>query len=208
MLLYAITQRSIFPADEAGRRSALLAHVRAWALGGVEFIQVREKDLSVPDLQSFAADLVRTAREARAGTRVLLNGPAEAALNAGCDGVHLHSDAPPAAVAAAHRVYARAGREPIISAACHNLTEIERLRGSVDLLLFSPVFEKITPAKVFRGVGLSALARAVQTAGKTPVLALGGVNAQNARACVEAGAAGIAAIRLFTHEDWQPLVSA
>jgi thiamine-phosphate pyrophosphorylase len=209
MLLYAVTQRTLLPGDESDRRAALLALARAWARGGVAYLQIREKDLPLPELQALAASLVAAVRAENSSLRVLLNGPAEVALQAGCDGVHLHSDAPPAAVQAAQRVYGRAGQPLLLSAACHNLAEIERQRAAADLLLFSPVFEKVAPAQILRGVGLAVLAQAVETARGTRVLALGGVTAQNARACIAAGAAGIAAIRLFlNHEDWKPLIAA
>ena len=75
-----------------------------------------------------------------------------------------------------------------------------------DLLLFSPIFEKVDAKSVIQGVGLSALSQAVATAKAVPVLALGGVTAQNARHCLAAGAAGVAAIRLFMGEGWISLV--
>jgi thiamine-phosphate pyrophosphorylase len=50
---------------------------------------------------------------------------------------------------------------------------------------------------VIAGAGLDALRKACEIAGDTPVLALGGVTGETARLCVEAGAAGVAGIRLF-----------
>ncbi|MGC2638689.1 MAG: thiamine phosphate synthase, partial [Acidobacteriaceae bacterium] len=100
-------------------------------------------------------------------------------------------------------VYDRAGREAIVSAACHSEAEI-RHAALASLLLFSPVFEKVTePAR--RGQGLVALRAAVDAAKPVPVLALGGVTEKNAAACVQAGAAGVAAIRLFLGDAWKGL---
>ncbi|MGA8532168.1 MAG: thiamine phosphate synthase [Acidobacteriaceae bacterium] len=208
MLLYAITSRRLLPGDEAARRDRLVQLAGLWAQGGVNFIQVREKDLPLGELQPLAAQIVqavRTAERAPHKTQVLVNGPAQLALDAGADGVHLHANAGVAALQAATQAYARAGRELVISAACHSPEEIQQASGA-NLLLFSPVFEKMTGQGMSRGQGLAALRAAVRQAQPAPVLALGGVTEKNAAAYVQAGAAGIAAIRLFLGEEWRALL--
>lgn len=211
MLLCAITSRRLLLGDEAARRDRLVQLARLWAQGGVDVIQVREKDLPLTELQPLAARIVEAvratddpARKTARKTQVLVNGPAQLALDAGADGVHLHANAGPAAVQAAQQAYARANREPVISAACHSQEEIRQAAGA-SLLLFSPVFEKVTGQGMSRGQGIAALRAAVEQAQPVPVLALGGVTEKNAAACVQAGAAGIAAIRLFLGEEWRTL---
>ena len=208
MLLCAITSRRLLPGDEAARRDRLGQLARDWAEGGVDFIQIREKDLPLTELQPLAAQIVQAVCSLRSSspriTKVLVNGPAQLALDAGADGVHLHANAGPAAVQAAAQVYARAGREVVISAACHSGEEIRQAAGAT-LLLFSPVFEKVTVNGMSRGQGMAALRAAVEQAQPVPVLALGGVTEKNAAACAQAGAAGIAAIRLFLGDDWRSL---
>jgi thiamine-phosphate pyrophosphorylase len=209
MLLYAITNRRLLPGDETAKRDALVALAAEWARGGVDTIQLREKDLPLPELQFLAARIVQAVRaaesKARSKTRVLVNGPAQLALDVGADGVHLHANAGPAAIRAAQQVYARPNLEPIISAACHNPDEIRQAIGA-SMLLFSPIFEKVTQQGNTRGQGLAALRAAVDLAKPTPVLALGGVTEKNAAACVQNGAAGIAAIRLFLSDEWRSLL--
>ncbi|MGA8110364.1 MAG: thiamine phosphate synthase [Acidobacteriaceae bacterium] len=206
MLLYAITSRRLLPGDESARRDALVELARVWARGGVDMIQVREKDLPLTELQALARRIVEAVRgEGR--TRVLVNGPAQVALDAGADGVHLHAGMGANAVRAAQQAYARVGKEPVVSAACHSAEEIGAARGATDLL-FSPVFEKVTGAAHQRGQGLAALRAAVDLAQPTPVLALGGVTEKNAAACLQAGAAGVAAIRLFLGDAWRGLIEA
>lgn len=209
MLLCAITSRRLLPGDEAARRDRLAQLAREWAAGGVDFIQLREKDLPLAELQPLATQIVEAVGSVKKGaprrTRVLVNGPAQLALDAGADGVHLQSNAGPPAVQAAAQVYARAGREVVISAACHSPEEIRQAAGAT-LLLFSPVFEKVTSEGMSRGQGIAALRAAVEQAQPVPVLALGGVTDKNAAACVQAGAGGVAAIRLFLGNEWRSLV--
>lgn len=218
MLLYAISSRKALPGDDAEQRRRLVDLAMAWASGGVDYIQIREKDLPLPELQSLAAQVVEAVRSTGSATRVLLNGPAQIALAAGADGVHLPSTPglDPAgnpqmigtagtAVRAADGVYERVGREAVVSAACHSPEEIGRATGA-SLLLFSPVFEKVSDKRVTNGQGLAALRAAVELAAPTPIVALGGVTEKNAPACVQNGAAGIAAIRLFIGDGWRSLV--
>ncbi|HEY6445461.1 MAG TPA: thiamine phosphate synthase [Acidobacteriaceae bacterium] len=216
MLLYAITNRKLLSGDDDAQRQRLVELAAEWARGGVDYIQIREKDLPLTDLQPLAAQMVEAVRGASGKTRVLVNGPPQVALDAGADGVHLPaarpdpgavndalSGAQATAVRAAHQVYDRAGREAMVSAACHAEEEIRQAAGA-SLLLFSPVFEKVTePAR--RGQGLTALRAAVDAAKPIPVFALGGVTEKNAAACVQAGAAGVAAIRLFLGDAWEGL---
>lgn len=205
MLLYAITSRRLLAGDDAAQRDGLVALAERWATGGVDTIQVREKDLPLTELQPLAARIVAAVRATQAGTCVLVNGPAQVALDAGADGVHLHANAGPAAVRAAQQAYARTGHEPVISAACHSPEEIRQAAGA-SMLLFSPIFEKVTGQGTTRGQGLAALRAAVDQAKPTPVLALGGVTEKNAAACLQNGAVGIAAIRLFLGEAWRTLL--
>lgn len=205
MLLYAITNRRLLPGDENAKRDRLVVLAAEWARGAVDTIQLREKDLPLTELQFLAARVVQVVRAARSKTRVLVNGPAQLALDVGADGVHLHANARPAAVRAAQQVYARANLEPVISAACHTPDEIRAAAGA-SMLLFSPIFEKVTEQGSTRGQGLVALRAAVDLAKPVPVLALGGVTEKNAAACVQNGAAGIAAIRLFLGDAWRSLV--
>ena len=203
MLLYAITNRKLLAGDDAAQRQRLVALAAEWARSGVDTIQIREKDLPLTELQTLATQIVDAVRVVGGKTCVLVNGPAQMALDAGADGVHLHAGIGAAAVRAAHQVYERAGREAVVSAACHSEDEIRQSTGA-SVLLFSPVFEKVTePAR--RGQGLTALRSAAELAKPTPVFALGGVTEKNAAACVQVGAAGVAAIRLFLGEGWKGL---
>jgi thiamine-phosphate pyrophosphorylase len=184
----------------------LVARARAWAAGGVDFVQLREKDLPPAELLALA----RALREIFAGTntRLLLNGAAELARAAAADGVHLPGGWTAPSIAHARQVL---GERAIISVACHSWqTPREARDGGADLALFSPVFSNHKPIPgsgdtSLPGLGLEALRRACAEAAPLPVYALGGITAANAALCHSAGAAGIAAIRLFAGDEWTAL---
>jgi thiamine-phosphate pyrophosphorylase len=209
-LLYYITDRTAFPGDELARRRRLLEKIREAVHAGVDYIQLREKDLSIRDLESLAREAVRVIREALATdhrplpTALLINSRTDVALAVQAKGVHLRShDVSPqelraiwtkcGAVAPAR---ANSPQAPLIAVSCHSPAAVaQAAANNATFAVFSPVFEK----KDAHPAGLEALRQACET--KIPVLALGGVTLANAHSCLTAGAAGIAAIRLFQEND-------
>ena len=227
MQLYAITDRSLLPSDDlasAGPHTtkALAALARSWAEGGVSYIQIREKDLSADLLGTLSEAVVAETKSFK--THVLVNGTPRVAAAAGADGVHLPAGWTAMAIDAARNVFQQRGRTAIISVACHSSAETIRARDlGADLALLSPVYEKrlrqvddgvATDLKkemkmeTRPGMGLAVFREACALSAPLPIFALGGITAANAQQCVEAGAAGIAAIRLFMGKTdaWRPLV--
>jgi thiamine-phosphate pyrophosphorylase len=196
MQLYAISDR---------KRMArpLLGLVESWSTGGVHFIQLREKDLDDNALRLLAREAMAKIDRRRSKLLVNVSTPrsAELALEAGADGVHLAGKPAPDVA----RSLRSGGREVIISVPCHSLEDIAvAVRERVDLVLFSPVFEKVF-GEAIPARGLEGLRLACAAAQGIPVFALGGVSAANAADCTAAGAAGIAGIRLFAGDDWRTL---
>ena len=214
MLLYYITDRSQFPGDETARRAALLAKITEAARAGVDYIQLREKDLSARELEALAQVAVRVVRNANEqpgrvahSTRLLINSRSDTALAVGAEGVHLRSaDISPKDVRA---LVSRSGVHPsafLVCSSCHSPEEVRSAESAgADFAVFAPVFEKKTAPHI-RPLGLQELASACRAS--IPVLALGGVTLANAAACIEAGAAGIAAIRLFQEHPIADVVRA
>jgi len=217
-LLYYITDRAAFGADEPTRRSRLLEKISEAARAGVDSIQLREKDLSTRDLEALARETVRVIHESgqttgRPLTSLLINSRIDVALATGADGLHLRSDdVSPEEV---RRIWSSCGagahaREntalhPLIAVSCHTLQEVsEAAHQKASFAVFAPVFEK-KGALDSTPTGLVALAEACKA--DIPVLALGGITLANGRACLDAGAAGIAAIRLFQENDIAEIVS-
>lgn len=209
MLRYAITDRHRLATSESARREALLNQARECAAAGIDFLQLREKDLAPRDLAETARAILHIFAQHH-GTRpkLLINSRADIAIAIGADGVHLTSSEGELTHAQVRTLYASAVLpEPVISISCHNLVEVARARNlGPSLILFGPVFEKVvsdpatqhaTDALISRGTGLNLLRTVCEAAAPIPVLALGGVTEANTPNCLEAGAAGIAAIRLF-----------
>lgn len=206
-LRYAITNRLQYAQSEPDCQRALIAQAERLASdpgGAVDFIQLREKDLSPSDLIGLARKIRNVIRSSGSKTRLLVNSRADIACAAGADGVHLPSGDGQLSASQARLVFGwrdedSRTRRPVVSVSCHNLAEVERAcDDGVDLILFGPVFGKFVDGQLLiPGTGLAVLEAACFTAGKTRVLALGGVTAENIDSCIQAGASGIAAIRLF-----------
>jgi thiamine-phosphate pyrophosphorylase len=198
-LLYYITDRSQFLGDERARRRALLAKVAEAARAGVDYIQLREKDLSTRELEILAREVVAAVRENSPSTRLLINSRTDVALAAGADGVHLRAD--DVSPYEARQVVEFSARRPtrpdhfIVATSCHTVADVFRTESEkADLAVFAPVFGKRGAAGT-SSPGLAALREGCRA--KIPVLALGGVTMDNVASCLEAGAAGVAGIRLF-----------
>ncbi|AFL86658.1 thiamine monophosphate synthase [Terriglobus roseus DSM 18391] len=190
MLRYAITDRQMFPGDEQARREALIAQAARLSRDGVEYLQLREKDLSESETVALVKAVRAALLEGGGAPKLLLNGTAALAQWAGADGVHLSSTT--------FSQNLQTMRGLIVSASCHTIADVRRAAEFADVILFGPVFEKrVAGELVSEGVGLDRLREACAEAEGLPVFALGGVDHSNAQACVDAGAAGVAGIRMF-----------
>ncbi len=196
MIRCAITDRRFFGAQEAERTAGLTAQAARWAREGLNYIQLREKDLDTATLAALSRNILKEI--VGSSTRLLINSRADVALATGAHGIHLTASPDELTPAQICALYTRPPA-PVISISCHSIAEVARARdAAVDLILFGPVFEKeVQGQPIAPGIGLTALQTACAAAGKVPVLALGGVTPGNIADCIAAGAAGIAAIRLF-----------
>jgi len=169
----------------AGRPLATV--VRAALEGGARLVQLREKDLEGGPLFSLCEELVIETR--RFGAKLLVNDRIDVALAAGADGVVLPANSFSTEVARS-----LLGEGKIIGRSTHSPTEVERAaRDGCDFAFFGPVFA--TPSKAAFGEpqGIERLA-AVTKLG-IPLIAIGGIDSQNAPAAIKAGAHGVAVIR-------------
>lgn len=160
---------------------------------GVDMVQIREPDLSIRDLFSAAETIGESAR--KAGASALINDRADIAACT-ASGVHLTTRSlTPEVVRSAF------GAEILIGASTHSSEEASAAqRGGADFIVFGPVFETTSKKQYGKPVGLEALRR-IATGLTIPVLALGGIKASNFREALDAGAAGVAGISMFTETD-------
>jgi thiamine-phosphate pyrophosphorylase len=217
LLLCYISDRSQFPGDEDSRRSRLLETIAFAVRCGVDYVQLREKDLSSHELEILAREAVAVAGHLKAEnkelkTGLLINSRTDIAVVTGAAGVHLRADdISPAEV---RKIWAQCGAGTLaratVAISCHTPAEVAQgAADGADFAVFGPIFEKKGEKKgapSLHPVGLDALREACRE--KIPVLALGGITVKNAEACVEAGAAGIAGIRLFQENEVSRVVRA
>jgi thiamine-phosphate pyrophosphorylase len=207
LLLYYITDRKLFPGDAVDQEERLLAKIAECAAAGVDLVQLREKDLGSRALEGLAHKAMAALGESR--TRLLINSRTDIALACGAHGVHLPANDLPASEVRAvmarvnPAVGARSKTEPMIGVSTHSLAEVASAEAhGADFAVFAPVFAK---GDAVNREGLEQLRTICHRTEKAqppmPVLALGGITLENARQCIEAGAAGIAAIRLFQQNN-------
>jgi thiamine-phosphate pyrophosphorylase len=220
-LLYYITDRSAFPGDEPTRRRHLLEKISEAATQNINYIQLREKDLPTSELELLAREAMQRIAQAKKlandhcslTTALLVNSRTDVALATAAAGVHLPAnDIPPQEVRTAWTCTAGAlareisPQDPVIAVSCHSPKEVKQAaKNQATFAVLSPIFEK-KDAPGTLPQGLEALTEACRA--KIPVLALGGITLPNAHSCLQAGAAGIAAIRLFQENDIGTIVRA
>lgn len=156
---------------------------------GVDFVQIREKDLPGRRLAQMVGEALRLTVGTK--TQVLVNDRLDVALQAGAHGVHLPSQGLPAA-----RVRAVVPPKFLVGVSTHGLEDAKAAEeAGADFIFFGPVFETRSKPGA-PAVGLKAL-EAVARSVALPVFALGGVDATRVEDVAAAGARGIAAISAF-----------
>ncbi len=183
MILYYITDRRQLRGD-------LPATIGAAGRAGVDWVQIREKDLSARELEGLTRQAVGLVGPG--ATRILVNSRVDVALAASAAGVHLPADA--LAASAVRRVTPKGF---LVGVSCHSVKEVRRAEEEgADCVVFGPVFDTASKKSYGPPRGVALLKEACRAA-QIRVLALGGVTLENATACLDAGAAGLAGISLF-----------
>ena len=168
----------------------LLPRLQAVAAAGVDLIQLREKDLACCELLQLVKSAVEVGR--RTHTRIVVNDRLDVAIASGAHGVHLGGQSAPPDAVRRHM-----DKDFLVGVSCHSMEEALRAEaGGADYILLGPIFD--TPSKRQYGppLGLNKLSEVTNRI-KIPLLALGGITVEKVGSCLEAGATGIAGIRLF-----------
>lgn len=156
-------------------------------LAGVRMIQLRGKKANSRELYAASVEMAQKVRSA--GGMFIVNDRADVAWASGADGVHLGQDDLPALIA---RRILPAGK--LIGLSTHSLMQVEAAnREPVDYLAFGPIFATSSKDNPDPVVGLSGLAEA-RKATRKPLVAIGGITMENARAVIDAGADCVAVI--------------
>jgi thiamine-phosphate pyrophosphorylase len=201
LLCYVTDRRGLSGIDSLEAQETLGQKIATAAAAGVDWLQIREKDLSARACGLLTRKALQLAARSPASnnrpTHVLVNDRLDVALSEHAGGVHLGETSLPLPEAK-RLVKAQAQRlDFLIGISCHSLEAARSAAsGGADYLFFGPIFP--TPSKAAFGAphGLERLGE-VCRAVAIPVLAIGGITLANASACLAAGASGIAAIRLF-----------
>jgi thiamine-phosphate pyrophosphorylase len=198
MKLCYVTDRKALPGSPEEQMRLLLEKIERAAHAGVDWIQIREKDLEGRKLLWVVEE---AKRRAGSGCKILVNDRLDVALAGGADGVHLGEQSLPAAEARRFAQQREGSGKFLVGTSRHSLDAAKEAEAAgADYVIFGPVFP--TPSKMAyglpHGIGqLGAACRAVAI----PVLAIGGITIETAHECVAARVAGIAAIRLFQEAD-------
>lgn len=162
--------------------------VRRLIAGGATLIQLREKQKAAGDWFPDALEAAKLCREA--GVLCIVNDRVDVALAIDADGVHLGQDDMP--VAAARRLL---GQDKIIGLSTHFIGQLEAaLREPVDYLAIGPIFDTSTKSDPDPAIGIEMLSKAAKTSGMMPLVAIGGIKADNLASIISAGAASAAII--------------
>jgi thiamine-phosphate pyrophosphorylase len=169
---------------------ALIACIRRVLNWGVDFIQIREKDLPDRALYGLTCRVVDLARGT--GCRILVNGRADIALAAGADGIHL-----PSSGLHISEIRPWVPKDFCVGASVHSLTETRHAGDQgADYVLLGHIFP--TKSKLGYGapLGLDYLQKVCDGA-SIPVFGLGGIVPESIQSVLASGAAGVAGIGLF-----------
>jgi thiamine-phosphate pyrophosphorylase len=210
VLCYVTGLQSLSADESTDTRSALLDKIEAAAFAGVDWIQIREKQLSARECTGLTLQALQRSADSAVDTgtraRIIVNDRLDVALAAQAGGVHLGENSLPPQEARQLVLALHREEDFLIGVSCHSLEGAKSAeRSGADYLFFGPVFG--TPSKAAYGPpqGLSRLADVCRSV-SIPVLAIGGITLANCAGCFSAGASGIAAIRLFQDSNELPVL--
>lgn len=187
----------IYPITNGATRTPedILPLIEAAVSAKVPLFQIREKLLPGRVLYELVTRAVEITRGS--DTRLLVNDRSDIARATGADGVHLTGQSLPADVM--RKIY---GPEFLIGVSTHSREEarIARVRGA-DFVVFGPVFATESKREFGEPQGLEKLREITSELRGFPVVAIGGITLDNVAACFEAGASGVAAIRLLNDAE-------
>jgi thiamine-phosphate pyrophosphorylase len=192
-IIYAITSGATtsHTTPESPEFSNILVLIEAAVAAELPLVQIREKSLSARVLYELTSRAVAITRGSK--TRLLVNDRFDIARAAGADGVHLTTRSLPANIV--RRV---CGEDFLLGVSTHSIeTALEARADGANFVVFGPVFDTESKRAFGPPQGLAKLREVTSALQGFPVVAIGGINLENVLECFDAGASGMAAIRLF-----------
>jgi len=192
---YCITD-SLDVAARAAHDGAGMIQIRAKELSTRRLSELVRAAVTLPLAHGHTSEHLLPSRDRKGAviepkTRILVNTRTDVALACGAHGVHL-----PAGSIAPTKIRQIVPVGFLIGVSCHTIAQLQAAQNEdADFAVFGPIFPSVT--KSGNPIGLEALREAAATV-HLPIYALGGVTKENATLCMQAGAAGIAGISLFT----------
>ena len=153
--------------------------------GGVETVQLREKDMSTAELYNLASEIREITKDK--GANLIINDRVDIALAVDADGVHLGWQSLNIEI-----VRRMIGRDKLIGFSAHNLQEAEKAENcGADYITISPIFDTAYKDYFIKPLGTEEIGK-IREQIDIPVIALGGINENNVSSVLENGADGIA----------------
>ncbi len=155
--------------------------------GGVNIVQIREKDSDTRDFFQLAKSIKKAL--SNSSVPLIINDRVDVALACQADGVHVGQSDLPCSV-----VREMIGPDKILGVSINTCEQLrEALQSDVDYLSLSPVFPTPTKADTTEPFGIEGLARARQMTDR-PLITIGGINKSNLREIISTGMDGIAVV--------------
>lgn len=173
---------------------SVLEQVKLALRGGVKIIQIRGKALPVMDYIELASEALKMTRTH--GAFLIINDSIEVLLAVGADGLHLGQEDMP--VKDARKIV---GQDVIIGSSVKAIEEaIQAEEYGADYLAVNGVFPTSTKEDLGYLPGLEGVTK-IRQGTHLPVIGIGGINLQNCRSVIEAGAHGVAVVTAITMSD-------
>lgn len=178
---------TVYVVTDAHAPHSVLDQATAAALGGAWAVQLRDKDMAEADFRSLAQALLAALAPHR--VKLFINDRIDAAIAVGAQGLHIgQSDGDPAAVRA------RIGPQMMLGLSIENLAQCDAIPPAcVDYIGAGPVHATTTKPDHAPPIGIKGLHRIVRAA-PCPVIAIGGIGAEDVTALKQSGAAGMAVV--------------
>ena len=187
--LYVITDRRLLPVG------TFVERIIEIVTEGIKVVQLREKDLSARE----QIELAKKLREYPA--KLFINDRADITQAIGADGLHIPEHSFP--VDEARKIIGNI----LIGKSAHSLeSALHSEKEGADFITFGPVYD--TPSKLQYGkpLGIEKLHEVTQQI-SIPVFAIGGIDPERAKVCIDAGAFGVSVISdLFGADNPKPQI--